>query len=233
MTSFPKTIASWRTRIDQVDTVWAADPNALASEIIAVENAVGTMPQTEPSPPVGNPVTYKSLSARVTDTALGAQHPYIELYNADFWVGQGSALSTYGVFNSYRVVEDNWGYFNGSDITIRAPGVYAIDAYQTWVPYNNGWVHLMLGINNVVTRSSMWHWNDFPANAGRQSYYERWATTSFFFMGALNKGDRIRIASEQQTSAATYRVVNSTLRCLYLRTLTSAQAKAGPSSYPG
>lgn len=232
--SYPKTIASWTNRVDQVDTVWAADPNTLASEILAVETTVGPMPQVEPNSPAWTPVTYSSMSARVSDAMVNGRAPYAELYAANFSVGYGSALSAYGVFNNYSRVEDSWGYYNGSDITIRAPGVYVIDAYQAWEYYTAGYVHLMLGINNVFARGSLWQW-DFPRsgpNVYSASYGERWAHTEFAWMGKLNTGDRVRVASDNGTPRNPYKVINSTLRICYLRSLTSAQAVQGPSTYP-
>lgn len=230
---YPKALASWTSRIDQVDTVWANDPNTLAAEILAVEKTLGTMPQVEGSVPVGSPVTYGSVSARISDAMLQAQHPYVELHRANFNVGYGTALDGYGTWNTYSVVEDNWHYFNGSDITIKAPGVYILDAYQTWSAFHSGWMMLKMAVNGTYARGDRWDWNSFPTSGPHDAaYWERWAVTSFTWMGKLNTGDRVRIASENATTNSPYNIINSTLRLYYLRSLTSAQAAQGPSTYP-
>lgn len=229
--SFPQAIAGWTDRVNGVDIVWAGDPNGAAAEIIAIETALGKMPQVETGVPVGNPVTYNSVSARITDTMLNTQHPYVELYSENFYCGYGSW--NYGSFNTYRVVEDNWGHFNGSDITVRAPGVYLIDAYQTWDYFHQGYISIMLSINNTFARGHVWHWDDFPASGPHDASYQgRWATSDLTWMGRLNTGDRVRIASANNTNNDSYHVINSTLRMLYLRGLTPSQATSGPSTYP-
>lgn len=227
---FPKALSSWTDRINNVDTVWAADPNSLAAEIISIESTLGTMPQVESGTPTGGPVTYSNVSTRINAAMLQSAHPYVELYASNFKVGHGSWNG--GSFNTYKVVEDTFKYFNGSDITVQAAGVYIIDAYQTWDYYTSGYVALNLAINNTFARGDLWKW-DFPTSGPSYSTYNgRWATTSFTWMGALAKGERIRIASENGTSKNPYTIVNSTLRMYYLRSLTSAQAAAGPSTYP-
>lgn len=227
---YPKALASWTDRINNVNTVWAADPNSLAAEIISMEQTLGTMPQVEGGVPVGSPVTYSSVSSRISAAMTSANNPYVELSNSNFNVGYGTWND--GVFNTYKVVEDNWKYFNGSDITAKAPGVYIIDAYQTWEYYTSGYLYLMLAINNSFARGDMWKWN-FPSSGPHDASYEgRWATTAFTWMGKLNTGDRVRIASANNTAKSPYPVVNSSLRMYYLRSLTSAQAKQGPSTYP-
>lgn len=227
---YPQAIAGWTDRIDEVDIVWAADPNSIAAEVLSIEQTLGKMPQIETGVPVGKPVSYSNVSARITDAMLNTQHPYVELINNDFRVGYGTW--NYAVFNWYRVVEDAWGYFNGSDITVKAPGVYIIDSYQTWDYWPDGYVSTALAINNTFARGDLWKW-DFPSSGPHDASYKgRWATTAFAWMGKLNTGDRVRIASANNTTNPSYHGINSSLRMLYLRGLTASQARQGPSTYP-
>jgi hypothetical protein len=232
---YPKALASWTDRIDNVNTIWAADPNSLAAEIVSMEQTFGTMPQVEPSPPIGNPVTYPSVSARITDTLLGTQQPYVELYASNFTVSypkliQAGYLLNYSVFNTFKAVEDNWGYFNGSDITVQTPGVYMIDSFQVWSWYKSGWLFHMLTINNNMARGDRWDWNFPTSGPNSENYAGHWARTGWTWMGPLNKGDRIRVASLNATTLNPYPVVGSSLRMQYLRGLTSSQV--GPMTYP-
>lgn len=249
---YPKALSSWTDRINQVDTVWAKDPNTLAAEIISIEQTVGTMAQVEPFPPVGNPVTYSSLSARVTDTLLGRQRPYVSLYNPAFNVGYGTAPDD-GVYNVYKKLYDPWNYFNGSDITIQSAGLYLIDVYQAWAPFTSGYMQLTLVINGVWTRGDLWQWN-FPSDGpvispgGTVSfggpnnpvipsqvnrYPRRNANTGFLWMGSLGKGDRVRVTSENGTVLNPYPALNASLKAYYLRDLRDLGVTPGTPGHQG
>lgn len=210
---YPKALASWTDRINNVDTVWANDPNSLASEIISIEQTMGVMPQVEPNVPVGGPVTYGSVSARISDAMLGGQLPFVSLANPSFKVGRGGGFYN-GQFNTYtQVIADHWKYFNGSDITIQAPGVYFIEASQSWENYKSGYVMMMLAINNGRMRIDRWDWADYDPNG------TDYASTNLNWLGILNKGDRIRIASQNSTSLNPYTVSYSDLLVQYLRSV--------------
>lgn len=235
---YPKAISSWTDRIDQINTVFAADPNTLAAEIIAVEKTIGTMPQVEPFPPVGNPVAYSNMSARITDTLLARQHPYVSLFNPAFNAGYGTAPDD-AIYNVYKKLFDPFGYYNGSDITIKTAGLYLIDVYQAWVPFTSGYMQLSLVINGIWTRGSLWQWN-FPSDGPVISpggtvtfggpnnpvipsqvnrYPRRNANTGFTWLGSLGQGDRVRVTSENGTTLNPYPVQNASLKAYYLRDL--------------
>lgn len=235
---YPKALAGWTDKIDQVNTVFAADPNSLAAEILAIESTLGRMPQVEGSPPLGTPVTYGSVSERITDTLLGNQLPYVSLYAPAFNVGYGTAPIA-GIFNRYRVLADPHGFFNGSDITIPADGIYLVDVYQAWAPFTTGYVQVGLTINNVWTRGDIWKW-DFPdigaAFLGRpqvDNYPNRNATHGFLWMGSLSKGDRIRVTSENGTPFNPYPTVGATLKAFYLRALPGLGRSPGAGGTQG
>lgn len=216
---WPKAIASWTDRINNTDIVWASDPNQLAAEILSLETTVGTMPQTEPSPPVGQPVTYKTMSARVTDSMLGNQRPYCSLAVSAVNVGYGSGPGE-STYVSYRKLYDPYGYFNGSDVTIRATGLYTVDAYQSWTWYNAGYLSMYLIINGTICRNSLWSWKWFNSGTAKGSYTDdRFAVTNLSWIGGLKKGDRVRIGLENGTPRNPYRTFNGSLKVFYERQL--------------
>ena len=217
---FPKSILPWTARIDEVNVIWANDPNTLAAEIIAIENTLGEMPQVEGSPFVGSPVTYSTVNARISDTLAGTLHPYAELsasnfhcYNTDRWGSSG-----YGHLNSYNKVYDSGGIYNGSDITVPCSGLWLITGRQTWEWHDSGYCfhHLYCGGNWCA--GHRWDWNFASYGPG---YYEpdRSLTTYFSFLGPLAAGTRVQSISENGTSRSPYQVLSSNLRIYCLRTL--------------
>jgi hypothetical protein len=209
---YPRALVSWTDRIDGTDIVWAADPNRLAAEIISIEQTLGAMPQVEPNVPVGNPVTYSSVSARISDTMLGGQLPYVSLTNPKFKLARGGGYYN-GSFNTFNVVSDHWKYFNGSDITIEAPGVYQIDGSQSWPHQTSGYVMSMLVINTARMRIDRWDWANYDPTG------TDYASTDLHWTGVLSKGDRIRVASQNATSQNPTTVTFSNLTVQYLRDL--------------
>lgn len=219
MATYPCGIASWTNRIDNVNTVWAADPNTLAGEIIAVETALGPNPHIESKPITGNPVTFASASERISQTNLGNGRPYALLDSGSFNVRYGSALDGYGMYNVYSKISDYGGFFNGSDITAPATGLYMIYVQQTWQYYTSGYLSLALAIDGAYQAGDMWHWT-FPSGSASNysaNYANRYAHTNFSWMGSLEKGQRVRIVSENGTSKNPYPVIGGTVRIHYLR----------------
>lgn len=217
---YPKALAGWTDRINGVDTVWANDPNSLAAEIISIEQTLGAMPQVERNVPVGKPVSYSSVSARISDAMLGGQLPFVSLTNPKFKLPRSGQIQSAesgpfnATYNTYtQVVSDHWRFFNGSDITIQAPGIYYIDASQSWENYKSGYVMMMLLINSARLRLSRWNWADYDPTS------TDYASTDLHWLGPLNNGDRIRIASQNATSNNPYTVTYSNLRVQYVRDL--------------
>lgn len=224
MATYPNGIASWTNRIDNVNTVWAADPNTLAAELVAVQNAIGTNPQIESKPVAGNPITYPSLSARLSDTLWGHELPYVALGTpASFDVRYGTALNGFGQFNVYTTKHsDRWGWYNGSDITIGATGIYLVDVEQGFQYYTSGYYKLALTCDNINLRSAVWHW-DFPSGSASNysaNFAGRQATLGFGFMREFVKGTRLRVVSENGTPKNPITAVDGLLTLQYLRTAT-------------
>lgn len=224
MATYPNGIASWTNRIDNINTVWAADPNTLAAELVAVETSLGTNPQIESKPIAGNPVTYASLSARLSDTLAGTQRPYVAIGAGSFSVRYGTALDGYGQFNVYTTkYSDHWGWYNGSDITVGVSGIYLVDVEQDWQYYSgSGYYKLALTCDNINLRSQVWHW-DFPSGSASNysaNFAGRQATMGFAFMREFVAGTRIRVVSENGTATNPVTAASSLLTLQYLRQAT-------------
>ena len=224
---YPKALSSWTDRQNNVDIVWASDPNSLAAEIISIESTLGTMPQVEPSMPVGKAAVYPSVSQRISAVQLGANLPYGELIASNFKVGYGTYC--YGVANVYRPLTDDFGFFNGSDMSMPTNGVYVIDVFQVWQPWVSGYVNVHLTINNVIARTGSWSWDGIPT-FGPLAYVNRAANAGLTWMGPLQYGDRIRVVSENGTNCNPYQVNYSSLRAQYIRSLSSYEASLNPSA---
>lgn len=228
--SYPKAIASWTPRIDQVDTVFAADPNTLAAELIAVEQTLGSMPQVESAVPVGNPVTYASVSARISASMLNSNLPYVSLYLNEFNLNYGGTPGK-SVFNTYKKLYDPYGYFNGSDITIQATGRYLVDCYQGWEPYSTGWLHLSLYTNDSFLRGQIWDWDLPPID--QYSPEGSNGATGFLWMGVLPAGTRLRVASQNGTPKNPYKVLNGSFKVQYIGSDPAIGNQPGNTGKPG
>lgn len=216
---FPKSVVPWTDRVDEVDVVWAKDPNSLAAEVIAVENTLGPMPHQEKSPFVGSPVTYGSVDARITDAAAGNLNPYCSVTVSSFFVYNFQGPGTrWGHFNSFSKVYDPYGYYNGSDITIQASGLYLITGSQSWEWHDNGWLRHSLYIDDLWQCGHRWDWN-FGGFGPAFFDPSRTADTAFTWMGAIPAGKRVRVVSENNTSRNPFRVSNSWVRLYCLRKL--------------
>jgi hypothetical protein len=216
---FPKSIFPWTDRVDEVNVVFANDPNSLAAEIVAVENTLGTMPQVEKAPYSGNPVSYSSVDARISDVLAGNQLPYCSITINQFFVynNQGPG-SFFGHFNTFSKVYDPFGYYNGSDITIQASGLYIVTSSQQWGWHDSGYLRHSLYCDGIWFAGDRWDW-DF-AGFG-PAFYEpsRQASTSFSWMGPLTAGQRLQVVSENGTSFNPFPVTNSWMRLVCLRKL--------------
>ena len=222
---YPNGIVQWVPRIDEVNVVYANDPNTLAVEIQAVEATVGTTPQVESGPPAGSPVTYATLSSRVTAANNNAELPYVSLVNQPgFFINQGQQ-----VFNRYSNQEaDPYGMWNGTDLTIACNGWWAIHADQKWNQHGNnfrGGNVLFLYLNGTWIDADIWDWS---ANFGNTQY--NYATNIFAsngftriaWQGQLHKGDRIQILSANSTFCPGIQITNMTLKAFCHRTISTS-----------
>src|ERR1700733_10283842 len=124
---YPNAIFGWVPRIDQVNIVFANDPNTIATEIQGIETVIGTNPPIETQPPVGSNITYPTMSARLSAAMNNANLPYAVLTGNNFFINQGQQL-----FNSYRATQDPYKMYNGQDITIPCNGYWSVHADQKW-----------------------------------------------------------------------------------------------------
>lgn len=210
----------WTDRIDQIDVVWANDPNSLAAEIIAIENTLGAMPQVEKDPYVGNPVSYATVDARISDTLAGTLHPYASIssnsfysYNTDRWGG-----GRRGHLNTYNKVYDPYGFYNGWDITVPVSGLYLIFGQQTWEWHDSGYCFHHCYVNDNWCCGHRWDWDFASSGPG---YYDpdRQLTTAYSALIPIAAGQRVQSVSENGTSRNPYFISSSYLRIYCLRML--------------
>jgi hypothetical protein len=223
---YPNGIIQWTPRIDDVNIVFANDPNTLAVELSAVESTIGTKPQVEAGPPVGNAVNYATLSARVSAAMGCANLPGCSvLNNPGIFVGSGKQ-----VYNNYTTQEyDPYGIWNGQDLTVPCNGWWSIRADQKWNQGANEFVGLnilFLYLNGTWIDSAQWDWTAWlntplalrtqASNVlGSQGWSQiRWE-------GLLHKGDRLQLLSANATYCPGLQVTKMTLKAFCHRTITN------------
>lgn len=232
---FPKSVMPWTDRIDEVNVIWANDPNSLAAEVIAIENTLGVMPQVEKAPYSGSAVSYGSVDARISDAVAGNLHPYCSINVSSFFCYNNQGPGTFwGHFNTFSKIYDPFGFYNGSDITVPASGLYLITGSQSWGWHDSGYLRHALYIDGDWMCEHRWDWS-FPALSPTNplttlislegpyfpGYWspERPANTAFTWMGAIPAGKRVQVVSENGTSFNPYPISNSWLRIYCLRKL--------------
>lgn len=218
---YPASIFQWTPRIDEVNIVFANDPNTLATEIQSIETAVGVNPATESSPPTGSAKPYPTMSNRLSAAMNGAELPYAELVNPGFFINQGQQM-----YNSYVKGQDPYGIWNGQDGTIPCNGWWSVHADQKWNQHGNnfrGGNVLFLFVNGTWVDADIWDWS---ANFGNTQY--NYASNIFAsngysrlrWMGLLHAGDRIQVLSANSTFCPGIQVTNVNLKFFCHRTVT-------------
>jgi hypothetical protein len=226
---FPNGTFTWTDRIDGLNVDFANDINSVAAELISVETTFGNNPQIEGNPPVGHPITYPSVSARISDAMNSRKMPVGELSYTQSVV----ANNNNGQLNNYKATYDPYNLFNGTDLTIQADGWWYISASQSWQGWTDGYSHMSLclnGTSNVVDEQIL-NW-EFPGNAVIAGVPGRWLAvanatgpspvtttpnqrsiiTSVSFQGLARVGDRFSVVSENGTSNAAHVVNNLKLK---------------------
>ena len=209
----------WVDRIDLINVVYANDPNSLAAEIVSIENTLGVMPQVEKSPYLGNPVTYSTVDARISDTLAGTLHPYVELNATDFYCHNDERWNgNWGHRNVFNRVYDEYNCYNGTDITIPCSGLWYITGQQTWEWHDSGYCIHHCYINNNWRCGHRWDWNFGSAGP---SHYDptRYLTTYWSTLSPIPAGQPVNIISENGTSRNPYHVISSNVRAYCLRKL--------------
>jgi hypothetical protein len=219
--TYPNGILPWVNRIDQQNTVYAADPNTLAADLIAVESTLGTNPQVELAPPVGVQVTYPNVSARIHDVQLGNQLPVVSLGNPAYNVKHSN---TNPIRVSYNKLLDDFGFHNGTDITLQASGWYIVTVQQSHDWAASGYFDTTLLVNSGAVVNDRWSW-DFPENQPRvPGFAPKGTLQSFTWQGPLSKGDRLSVENINVTSKSVMPVQNAYLRACYIRSIPSGTA---------
>jgi hypothetical protein len=216
MAVYPNSVFPWTARRNNLDVVWAADPNSLASEIQAIESIIGTNPNVEPNPPTGSALTYSTMSARVTDAMDNNNLPYSWLRNSKgFFINAGQQI-----FNSYNTQQDPYNIWNSVDGTIPCSGWWTISATQKWNQLGNnfrgGNVQFLL-VNGNVVESDIWNWDTFfaiPHEDYASSVLASNGQTHVFWQGLLHKGDRIQSQSINNTFCPGIQVNDCHLRLM-------------------
>lgn len=219
--AYPASVLAWTNRINS-QTVFAADPNALAAEIDAIETIVGTNPQIESAALSGSTRNFATLSARVSSAMLQNGHPYIQIQRANPWAVSHSNSTTHVTQNPYNIVSSTQGNFTLSNgvVNIQNTGVWLIDAEQRWDYAASGWVMQELYSGGTVLRRNVFSYSQFPSS-GSNTYGERFlglnGHTQTTYLGRLTQGTVISVASGNYTSSNPINVNSMTLTLYYLR----------------
>ena len=228
---FPESIAAWTDRRDSIDTIWANDPNALAAEVVAIENTLGVMPHVEKHPIMGSSKTYDSVDARISDIVQGNNIPVLSMSSREQHIHNWrSAGSNYGEWNSYNPDYDPFNMYNGTDVTIPADGWYHVSIAQSWDWWSTGYHGHWFWIDGRYYRHHHWFW-DFDGNRHGGYWYrseaeQRPSTTHIDWQGVLKKGQRLRVLSENGCPHTPHRAYDMSFALSFIRTV----AASAPSS---
>ncbi len=222
---YPNGYFSWSDRRDEVDIDYAADPNSLAAEAVAIEKTLGLNPQIQKNPNLGPPIEFVNVDQRLDYITAMSQLPVCQLSCPSFEVAslQGPATN-YGVFNRYTVADyDPFGMFNGADITCQISGFYLINITQFWQWWSTGYHCHHFWIDDTWKCSDRWDW-DFVGNeiggywrGGPDFDFARPGHTQTWWMGIVNQGQRFRVVSENGTAFTPAITTNMEFKAALLR----------------
>lgn len=237
---FPKSIFSWSDRVDEVSNVMANDPNSIASDLISVEKTIGVMPHVEKSPFFGPALTYPTIDARISDANAGSGHPWAQMGLKPMNVNGGNVFAANvgnapGKANVYTPRYDPFNFYNGSDATVSVDGVYSISAWQEWQFNTSGYVAMHLFIwspASLATHDGGPAWQNMgrfdwnfpqggPTRWDRTGFNERLGMTTLNWMGAIGKGWRVQLVSENGTPSPNQHVYNGALNIYCHRKITN------------
>lgn len=228
---FPNSLASWTDRRDELDVVFANDPNSIAAEVAAVELALGTNPHVEKNPIIPGPsgtVVYNNVDARISDVLNGGQIPVCYLTSDEQLVHNNQpAGANYGEWNSYGAQNvDPFNMYNGVDITIPVSGWWHVNMSQYWDWWSTGYHGMWFWVDGFFHRNHHWQW-DFPGNElggywYRDVFTQRPTTTHIEWEGPLQAGQRIRVLSENGCPHTPHRAYNMSFAASFVRKLNVA-----------
>jgi hypothetical protein len=224
--TYPSGVFSWGTdRVDYESIDLAEDANSLAAEVVALESTLGTDAQTESSPVAGNPVSYATVDARISDNLAGNQLPVCILGNPSLQVPNfQSAGTNYGAWNTYSNVNfDPFNMYNGTDVTIPALGLWRITIGQQWDWWSTGYHACYFYLNNNYFRQDIWHW-DFAGNSPGGWWYTvddipRPGSNKITWEGILGEGDRIQVLSENGCPDTPHRTFDQEFKAVFVRSV--------------
>lgn len=213
---FPKGVFPWTDRIDLVNTIFANDPNSLAAEVGAIESTLGAMPQVA-NPISGTAITYNTVSARIQDVQMGNLEPVVTVVNPSFQIKDLDDYKT-APYNSYNKLYDPFGWYNGSDITVKVDGWYTVTVQQTVDWWSTGFVRIVLLIGGTGVCDDFWDW-DFPANVPAGRWKDRDKTMTITWQGIIHAGQRVRVTTENATQKSQLGVESAYLRVKWDRSV--------------
>lgn len=231
---YPNAVFPWVDRVDQVNIVFAEDVNPLASEIESIETTVGTTPQVESSPPNGgSPITFPSVSSRISAAMNNTELPTVSLGASTFTCPN----NTSGSKVPYQVDFDPFGCYNGTDFTAPAGGWWIVTTVQNWSWWSDGYSHHMCCLNGLsnILHEDFIDW-EFPGNLipSVGSYpgpivTPRWwefgkrnVRSSTTWQGLLNAGDKISVYAENGTSNPSHSVSGLTLKAVMIKSVSGS-----------
>jgi hypothetical protein len=227
---FPNGFFTWVDRVDQVNVDFANDINSVASDLISVETILGTNPQIEPSPPGGGtPLTYATVSNRISDAMSNAQLPGCVLSMRKVTLSNTAVA----IANNYTANYDPYHMFNGTDITIPVSGWWIITNAQRWDWWGDGYVHQTLTVNgqgNILAEDIIdWAFSGNVVDVDLDNETPRWQVfglrpriSNVVWQGILTAGSRISVFSENGTSNTSFGIDDAILSAACLRTLPSS-----------
>lgn len=235
---YPNGIFPWTDKVDNSDIDFAANINSIAAEVESVELTVGTTPNVEPSPPTGLPLTYGSVSNRITDAMSNAQLPYSALLATNVSVNNYGS----GSLAPFTVGLDPYSCYNGNDITIPVNGWWLLTSESQWAWSSNGYSHVSMTLNgsSSVLDEYVLDW-EFAGNVLPLSYtadgqpitnppsgsapprWQQFGTrpikVGLSFQGPLHAGDRVSVYLENGTAATFQTIVSMNLHAFMMRTI--------------
>lgn len=218
--SYPASVLAWTSRINS-QTVQAADPNALAAEIDAIETYVGVNPHVESQARTGATKTFASLSARVSDAMLQNGHPYVEVYRSGAWSVYHSSSGSHVSKIPFNAAKSSWpNYFSAPNVTIKDAGVWYIKGHVVWQYATAGWVQAVLYDGSGQIDRSVFNYSMFP-RSGSNSYGERFINqfghTDVSYFGKLSAGSVISVSAGNYTNRNPLPIVSASLSMYFIR----------------
>lgn len=186
---YPNGSKVWTDRRNRIDDVDANDVNSAYAEITAIENALGPNPFLIQSGPTGQRKNYQTVAKRLDAITIGDLTPVWRLNFGDY-----SYKTNQEYYVGYNKINDPYGFYNTSDITIQGDGYYHVMVANWWDFNANGYRWNSLEVNGHEVA------ND--TRPGSTAGSQRSVYLNISWEGLLHKGDRLR-TKVYQTSGRT------------------------------